>query len=139
MLTPKCNVKKRVAPANHRAGGRSHARASHSPKVNLKIKNIVPGSKDAYLYAAKMLREQIEFELESYGRLLGTDPEKVIECMSRMVAEHASDNFDEDDLEGHPDQRTYVDEDFFRPDYYEMQQEMKEYFKKKPSAWARPI
>lgn len=47
----------------------------------MRLRNIPRGSDTAYEEAAKIVREQIEFELETCERLLGTDPQKVLELV----------------------------------------------------------
>jgi hypothetical protein len=48
----------------------------------VKLKDIEPGSDVAYREAVKMVRNQIEFELETCEILLGTDPERVRELIA---------------------------------------------------------
>ena len=43
----------------------------------MKLNDIEPGSETAYREAVKIVRDQIDFELESCEILLGTDPERV--------------------------------------------------------------
>lgn len=44
----------------------------------MKLEDISPGSDIAYRSAAKLIAEQVEFELETCRRVLGTEPEKVL-------------------------------------------------------------
>ena len=44
--------------------------------------DIPPGSDIAYRSAAKTVAEQVEFELETCRRLLGTESEKVLELLA---------------------------------------------------------
>jgi hypothetical protein len=46
----------------------------------MKLADIPPGSDLAYRCAAKLIAEQIDFELETCRRLFGTEPGKVLEC-----------------------------------------------------------
>jgi hypothetical protein len=48
----------------------------------MKLADILPGSDIAYRCAAKQIAEQVEFELETCRRLLGTEPEKVLELLA---------------------------------------------------------
>lgn len=48
----------------------------------MKLVDIPLGSDIAYRSAAKIVAEQVEFELETCRRLLGTKPEKVLELLS---------------------------------------------------------
>jgi len=48
----------------------------------MKLADISPGSDVAYLSAAKIIAEQVEFELETCRRLLGTEPDKVLELLA---------------------------------------------------------
>lgn len=48
----------------------------------MKLADIPPGSDLAYRRAAKLVAEQIEFELEICTQLFGTEPEKVIELLA---------------------------------------------------------
>lgn len=48
----------------------------------MKLTQIPPGSDLAYRSAAKLIAEQVEFELETCRRLLGTKPEKVLELLA---------------------------------------------------------
>lgn len=48
----------------------------------MKLADISPGSDVAYRSAAKVIAEQIEFELETCRRLFGTEPEKVLELLA---------------------------------------------------------
>lgn len=48
----------------------------------MKLADITPGSDLAYHRAAKLIAEQIEFELETCRRLFGTEPEKVLELLA---------------------------------------------------------
>ena len=48
----------------------------------MKLADIVPGSDLAYRRAAKLIAEQIDFELETCQRLFGTEPEKVLELLA---------------------------------------------------------
>jgi hypothetical protein len=48
----------------------------------LKLANIPKGSPLAYERAVLMIREQIEFELETCTQLYGTDPQKVLELLA---------------------------------------------------------
>jgi hypothetical protein len=47
----------------------------------MKLSEIEPGSEAAYRQAAKIVIEQIEFELETCQRLLGIDPVKLMELL----------------------------------------------------------
>ena len=48
----------------------------------MKLADISPGSDVAYLSAAKIIAEQVEVELETCRRLLGTEPDKVLELLA---------------------------------------------------------
>lgn len=48
----------------------------------MKLVDIVPGSDLAYRRAAKLIAEQIDFELETCQRLLGTEVGKVLELLA---------------------------------------------------------
>lgn len=48
----------------------------------MKLADIPPGSELAYSRAAKLIAEQIEFELETCRQLYGTEPEKVLELLA---------------------------------------------------------
>ena len=48
----------------------------------MKLADISPGSNVAYRSAAKIISEQVEFELETCRRLLGTEPDKVLELLT---------------------------------------------------------
>lgn len=48
----------------------------------MKLADIPLGSDIAYRSAAKIVVEQVEFELETCRRLLGTEPEKVLELLA---------------------------------------------------------
>jgi hypothetical protein len=48
----------------------------------MKLADIPPGSELAYRRAAKQIAEQIEFELETWRQLLGTEPEKVLQLLA---------------------------------------------------------
>ena len=48
----------------------------------MKLADIPRGSELAYQRAAKLIAEQIEFELETCRRLFGTDPERVLELLA---------------------------------------------------------
>ncbi len=48
----------------------------------MKLADIEKGSPTAYREAVKLIREQIEFELETCEILLGTNPEKVLELLA---------------------------------------------------------
>lgn len=48
----------------------------------MKLSDIEPGSELAYREAAKLIIEQIEFELETCQWLLGTDPSGVITLLA---------------------------------------------------------
>jgi len=56
--------------------------AFFSKDTALKLADIPPGSDIAYRSAAKIVAEQVEFELETCRRLLGTEPEKVLELLA---------------------------------------------------------
>jgi hypothetical protein len=47
----------------------------------MKLADIPPGSELAYRCAAKLIAEQVEFELETCRQLFGTEPEKVLELL----------------------------------------------------------
>lgn len=49
----------------------------------MKLADIPPGSDLAYRCAAKLIAEQIEFELETCRQLFGIEPEKVIELLAQ--------------------------------------------------------
>lgn len=49
----------------------------------MKLADIPKGSETAYRRAAKMIVEQIDFELETCTRLFGTEPEKVLELLAK--------------------------------------------------------
>ena len=61
----------------------------------MKLSDIEPGSERAYHEAAKIIIEQIEFELETCQRLLGTDPAGVITLLANTPDWDAF--FEEDD------------------------------------------
>jgi len=44
----------------------------------MKLSDIPPGSNLAYRRAAKLIAEQIEFELETCRQLYGTEPDRVL-------------------------------------------------------------
>src|SRR5260370_30557992 len=48
----------------------------------MKLADIPPGSDLAYRCAAKQIADQVEFELETCRRLLGTEPEKVFALLA---------------------------------------------------------
>lgn len=48
----------------------------------MKLTDIPPGSDIAYRRAAKLIAEQVEFELETCRRLFGTEPDKVLEVLA---------------------------------------------------------
>jgi hypothetical protein len=48
----------------------------------MKLADIPPGSELAYRCAAKQIAEQLEFELETWRQLLGTEPEKVLQLLA---------------------------------------------------------
>lgn len=48
----------------------------------MKLADIPPGSELAYRCAAKVIAEQVEFDLETCRRLFGTEPEKVLELLA---------------------------------------------------------
>lgn len=48
----------------------------------MKLADIPRGSELAYQRAAKLIAEQVEFELETCRRLFGTDPERVLELLA---------------------------------------------------------
>jgi hypothetical protein len=48
----------------------------------MKLADIPPGSELAYRRAAKMISEEIEFELEVCRTMYGTAPEKVLELLA---------------------------------------------------------
>ncbi len=48
----------------------------------MRLTDISPGSDLAYRSAAKQIAEQVEFELETCRRLLGTEPQKVLELLA---------------------------------------------------------
>ncbi len=48
----------------------------------MKLADIPSGSELAYRCAAKQIVEQVEFELETCRRLLGTEPAKVLELLA---------------------------------------------------------
>ncbi|MBI3664344.1 MAG: hypothetical protein HY234_15010 [Acidobacteria bacterium] len=48
----------------------------------MKLADIPPGSDLAYRRAAKLIAEQVEFELETCRQLFGTEPEKVLELLA---------------------------------------------------------
>jgi hypothetical protein len=49
----------------------------------MKLADIPPGSDLAYRCAAKLIAEQVEFELETCRRLFGTEPERVLELLAK--------------------------------------------------------
>lgn len=49
----------------------------------MKLADIPKGSDIAYRRAAKMIVEQIDFELETCMRLFGTEPERVLELLAK--------------------------------------------------------
>jgi len=48
----------------------------------MKLADIPPGSDIAYRSAAKLIADQVGFELETCRRLLGTEPDKVLELLA---------------------------------------------------------
>ena len=48
----------------------------------MKLADIPPGSDIAYRCAAKVIAEQVEFELETCRLLFGTEPDKVLELLA---------------------------------------------------------
>jgi hypothetical protein len=48
----------------------------------MKLSDIAPGSDLAYRRAAKLVSEQIEFELETCRQLYGTEPERVLTLLA---------------------------------------------------------
>ena len=48
----------------------------------MKLSDIPPGSELAYRRAAKLIAEQIEFELETCRQLYGTEPERVLDLLA---------------------------------------------------------
>ena len=48
----------------------------------MRLADIPPGSDLAYRRAAKLISEQIEFELETCRQLYGTDPERVLALLA---------------------------------------------------------
>ena len=48
----------------------------------MKLSDIPPGSDLAYRRAAKLVSEQIEFELETCRQLYGTDPDRVLALLA---------------------------------------------------------
>jgi len=48
----------------------------------MKLSDIPPGSDLAYRRAAKLIAEQIEFELETCRQLYGTEPERVLDLLA---------------------------------------------------------
>lgn len=48
----------------------------------MKLADIPRGSDLAYRSAAKLIAEQVEFELETCRRLFGTQPERVLELLA---------------------------------------------------------
>jgi hypothetical protein len=50
--------------------------------TTMKLADIPPGSDLAYRRAAKLVAEEIEFDLETCRRLFGTEPEKVLELLA---------------------------------------------------------
>jgi hypothetical protein len=58
----------------------------------VKLKDIEKGSPAAYREAVKLVREQIEFELETCEILFGTDPEKVLELLATESADESAPN-----------------------------------------------
>jgi hypothetical protein len=48
----------------------------------MKLADIPPGSELAYRRAAKQIAQQLEFELETWRQLLGTEPEKVLQLLA---------------------------------------------------------
>jgi len=48
----------------------------------MKLADIPRGSELAYRCAAKQIAEQVEFELETCRRLLGTEPERVLDLLA---------------------------------------------------------
>jgi hypothetical protein len=49
----------------------------------MKLADIPPGSELAYRSAAKQIAQQLEFELETWRQVLGTEPEKVLELLAQ--------------------------------------------------------
>ena len=47
----------------------------------MKLSDIPPGSDLAYRRAAKLIAEQIEFELETCRQLYGTEPARVLDLL----------------------------------------------------------
>jgi hypothetical protein len=48
----------------------------------MKLSDIPPGSDLAYRRAAKLIAEQIEFELETCRQLYGTEPDRVLDLLA---------------------------------------------------------
>jgi hypothetical protein len=48
----------------------------------MKLSDILPGSDLAYRRAAKLIAEQVEFELETCRQLYGTEPERVLDLLA---------------------------------------------------------
>jgi hypothetical protein len=116
----------------------------------LKLKDIIPGSEEAYRCAAEMLRESIEFELETCRRLLGVQSGKVMQYMMQLIDKEESEEFEEVSpeeseefesvsLEESDVRDYYVKDDILTPEYCEMRRETEEYFVKNPTAWKGPI
>jgi hypothetical protein len=75
-----------LLPVSHKAHARQrrlnfHRAAFHKGHPT-KLADIPPGSDLAYRCAAKQIAEQVEFELETCRRLLGTEPEKVLDLLA---------------------------------------------------------
>ncbi|MGH7744928.1 MAG: hypothetical protein ACREQ5_09010 [Candidatus Dormibacteria bacterium] len=49
----------------------------------MKLADIPRGSDLAYRRAAKLIAEQVEFELETCRRLFGTEPEQVLDLLAK--------------------------------------------------------
>jgi len=48
----------------------------------MRLADIPPGSDLAYRRAAKLIADQIEFELETCRQLYGTEPERVLDLLA---------------------------------------------------------
>ena len=48
----------------------------------MKLSDIPPGSDLAYRRAAKLIAEQVEFELETCRQLYGTEPDRVLDLLA---------------------------------------------------------
>jgi hypothetical protein len=57
----------------------------------MKLEDIIPGSDEAYREAVRIVREQIDFELDTCAMLLGTDPKEVLRLIFELGKEDSHD------------------------------------------------